>query len=145
MGNAVTETFKSVINSALATAEKTLNAPIKAINGLLGVINKVPGINIPTLNTFSLPRLAQGGWLAANNPRLAVIGDNRREGEIVAPESKIREQVELALSKFKGNAAATAQTLKLLIEVLVRYPDGRTVIKQINETQIKEGRILLEL
>lgn len=145
MGNAVTETFKSVINSALATAEKTLNAPIKAINGLLGVINKVPGINIPTLNTLSLPRLAQGGWLAANNPRLAVVGDNRREGEIVAPESKIREQVELALSKFKGNAAATAQTLKLLIEVLVRYPDGRTVIKQINETQIKEGRILLEL
>lgn len=99
------------------------------------------GFNIGTIPTVKLPRLAQGGWIAANNPQLAIVGDNTREGEIVSPESKIREQVELALAKVGG----IAQRVKLQIELLIRYPDGRTIIKTINEAQIAEGRILLEV
>ena len=37
------------------------------------------------------------------------------------------------------------QNIKLQIELLIKYPDGRTVIKQINEAQIAEGRILLNI
>ncbi len=145
IGQSVSGAFTSVINTVLATVEKTLNSPINAINNLLDVINKVPGISIPKLNTFSLPRLYNGGWISANDPTLAIVGDNRREGEIVTPESKIREQVEKALSKFKGGVTQTVQTVKLCIELIIKYPDGKTVIKQINEAQIKEGRILLEI
>lgn len=106
----------------------------------------MPGINLGTLKTFSLPRLAQGGWVAANNPQLAIIGDNTREGEIVTPESKIYEQVMRALKEMGGGLVKTAvQTVKLAIEIMIKYPDGRTIIKQINEAQIKEGRILLEV
>lgn len=143
IGETVGDAFKTAINGALAFIESVLNTPIKAINGLLDVINKVPGINLSKLDTLSLPRLAQGGWVAANNPQLAIVGDNRREGEIIAPESKIREAVEEALRKV-GNSS-TVQTVKLAIELIIRYPDGRTVIKQINEAQIAEGRILLEV
>lgn len=145
IGESVSGAFKNAINSVLATIEKTLNTPINAINNLLDIINKVPGISISKLSTFSLPRLYNGGWFSANNPTLSIVGDNKHEGEIVTPESKIREQVEKALSKFKGVATQTVQTVKLAIELIIKYPDGRTVIKQINEAQIKEGRILLEL
>ena len=93
----------------------------------------------------TLPRLYTGGYLKANNPQLAIVGDNKREGEIVTPESKIREQVELALEKAKTTINNGIQTVKLQIELLVRYPDGKTVIKQINEAQIAEGRILLNI
>lgn len=141
IGNAVGGAFKKAINAVLATVENVVNTPIRAINALAGVINAIPGINLGRLNEFRLPRLAQGGWVAANNPRLAIIGDNRREGEIVTPESKIREQVEAALAKFGG----MVQTVKLELELLIRYPDGRTIIKRINEAQIAEGRILLEV
>lgn len=141
IGDAVGVAFKKAVNSVLATIENVANTPIRAINSLLGVINKVPGINLGRLNEFSLPRLAQGGWVAANNPQLAIIGDNKREGEIVTPESKIREQVEMALAKFGG----MVQKVKLELEILIRYPDGRTIIKRINEAQIAEGRILLEV
>lgn len=141
IGDAVGGAFKKAINAVLATVENVVNTPIRAINALAGVINAIPGINLGRLNEFRLPRLAQGGWVAANNPQLAIIGDNTREGEIVTPESKIREQVEAALAKMGG----MVQKVKLELELLIRYPDGRTIIKRINEAQIAEGRILLEV
>ena len=143
IGDSVGGAFKKAVNAVLSTIENVANAPIRAINKLLDVINTIPGISISKLNTFSLPRLAEGGWVAANNPQLAIVGDNRREGEIIAPESKIREVVEDALRRA-GNSNVV-QTVKIALEILIRYPDGRTVIKQINEAQIAEGRILLEV
>ena len=92
----------------------------------------------------TLPRLYTGGYLKANNPTLAVVGDNKREGEIITPESKIREQVKLAMQEMGAAVNNGIQTVKLQIELLIKYPDGRTVIKQINEAQVAEGRILLE-
>ena len=148
--------IRTPINAMLAVFENFTNRIVDGINSLIRRFNSiswnvpewVPGIggnrlgfNIPQVARVSPPRLAQGGWVAANNPRLAIIGDNRREGEIVTPESKIREQVEAALAKFGG----MVQTVKLELELLIRYPDGRTIIKRINEAQIAEGRILLEV
>lgn len=63
IGEVTSDAFKSAINALLSTAEKVLNAPIRAINKLLGVINKIPSVNIGKLDTFSLPRLEQGGIL----------------------------------------------------------------------------------
>ena len=48
------------------------------------------------LKNVSIPHLAQGGYLRANNPMLAVVGDNREQGEIVSPESKLRAMAEEA-------------------------------------------------
>ena len=137
MGNA----FKTVVNKIISIAERTINGFIRAINRAISLINNIPGVSISPLSELNVPKLAQGGWVAANNPQLAIVGDNTREGEIVSPESKIREQVELALAKAGG----FAQKVKLQLELLIRYPDGRTIIKTINEAQIAEGRILLEV
>lgn len=137
MGNA----FKTVVNKIVSFAENTINGFIRSINRAISLINNIPGVNISLINELNIPKLAKGGWVAANNPQLAIVGDNTREGEIVTPESKIREQVELALAKAGG----MAQKIKLQIELLIRYPDGRTIIKTINEAQIAEGRILLEV
>lgn len=137
MGNA----FKTVVNKIISFAERTINGFIRAINRAISLINNIPGVSISLLSELNVPKLAQGGWVAANNPQLAIVGDNTREGEIVSPESKIREQVELALAKAGG----FAQKVKLQLELLIRYPDGRTIIKTINEAQIAEGRILLEV
>ena len=82
--------------------------------------------------------LAQGGWVAANNPQLAVIGDNKREGEIVAPESKIREQVKQAISEMGGTGKQ-----ELSLTLYVKYEDGKTIIKKVNQAQIDAGEVLL--
>ena len=139
IGDAVGGAFKSAINSLLKNAEKILNAPIKAINTAIKTLNKMPGVSIGTLKEFSLPRLAQGGWLKANNPQLAVVGDNKHEPEIVAPESKIYDQTRKAVEDVGGinNNQHFDFTIKL------EYPDGKYLIKEINNTQIKDGKISL--
>lgn len=152
----ISAVLKTPINAMLAVVENFVNRIIDGINKLIkgfndirwnvpdwvpGIGGKQLGFNISQISKVSLPRLAQGGWVAANNPQLAIIGDNTREGEIVTPESKIREQVEAALAKVGG----VAQKIKLELEILIKYPDGRTIIKRINEAQVAEGRILLEV
>ena len=139
IGDAVGGAFKSAINSLLKSAEKVLNAPIKAINAAIKVLNKAPGVNIGTLKGFTLPRLAEGGWFDANNPQLAIVGDNKREPEIVAPESKIEDAVVRGLARSGNNATNN----KLELEILVKYEDGRRIIKKINDYQIQQGKVLL--
>lgn len=143
--NVIIAIFENLVNRI----GSGINKLIKGFNAIRwdvpdwvpGIGGKSLGFNISQIPAVKLPRLAQGGWVAANNPQLAIVGDNTREGEIVSPESKIREQVELALAKAGG----MAQKIKLQLELLIRYPDGRTIIKTINEAQIAEGRILLEV
>ena len=117
--------IKGVFNDCLGGIEKFINSIIRGINTLIGGLNKVSvkipdwvpgiggnsfGVNIPTLSTVNLPRLASGGYVAANTPQLAIIGDNKREGEIVAPESKIADAVAAGfakvLNKLPGNSTS---------------------------------------
>lgn len=79
VGNVIGGAFKAVINGVLSAIESILNKPITAINGLMDVINKVPGINLKKLSTFKLPRLARGGIV--NNPGPGVMMGSYIAGE----------------------------------------------------------------
>lgn len=59
------------------------------------------GINIPSIKNIVIPKLAEGGFVKANTPQLAMIGDNKTQGEIVAPENKILDMILTALKMFK--------------------------------------------
>ena len=86
------ELFKTVVNGVLKVIETVLNTPIKTINKLIGVINKVPGINLGKLPTFKLPRLAKGGII--NQPGRgipvgnAIGGERGQEGVIPLTDSQ---------------------------------------------------------
>ena len=133
--------IKSTWNSLLANfKDKTVTISLKLaslVSDLKSWVNSniIKKINnaLPIIN---IPYLAQGGWLPANSPQLAVVGDNRREGEIVAPESKIREQVKAALAEAGMGGTAT-------VRLEIAMPDGRKLIKEINRAQMQEGKVLL--
>lgn len=116
IGDSITGAIKGVVNSVFESIENKVNGFISMINGAIGVINNIPGVNIGTVSEVSLPRLAQGGYVKANTPQLAVIGDNRTQGEIVAPENKLREMAAQAASGG-GNAEVIA-LLKLILAYL---------------------------
>lgn len=78
IGSSIAGAFKKAINAVLKTAEKVLNAPINAINGLLDKIRSV--VNIPKLSTFKLPRLAKGGIV--NKATLGIFGEAGTEAVI---------------------------------------------------------------
>ena len=104
--------IKGVINKILGGVESMANGVIKGINKLTSALSNIKfdvpdwvpgiggnsfGIDIPSISEVSLPRLAQGGFVKANTPRLAMIGDNRNYGEIVAPEDKMMDWLNKAV------------------------------------------------
>ena len=66
-----------------------------------------------------MPRLAEGGYVKANTPQLAMIGDNRHQGEIVAPEDKILSLYKQANKEMGvGNNDKVIELLNIIIELL---------------------------
>lgn len=106
VGNAISGAFKAVINGILKAIENILNFPIKQVNKLIDVINKVPGINISALPTFSLPRLAKGGII--NQPgrgtpvgySQAIGGERGAEGVLPLTDSQQMALLGEAIGKY---------------------------------------------
>ena len=109
--------IKNVVNTILSSIEGMVNGVIGGLNSMIKALNgvkfKAPdwvpkiggksfGFNIPTLNKVSLPRLAEGGYIRANQPQPVIVGDNKRQGEIVSPEDKMLEIMLKALDNFFG-------------------------------------------
>ena len=122
--------IKGAINSIIGGVENMVNRVVDGINGLINKINSLAGPlaglvgipSLPTLSHVSLPRLAQGGYVRANTPQLAVIGDNRWQGEIVAPEDKMQAMADraAALAAQAGSAGMSEQYLAVMVELLER-------------------------
>ena len=104
--------FKGVWDSLVTIVKTPLNLIIDLINTVTSTISNFLKIKLPEwapgglagkewgITIPKIPKLAMGGYVKPNNPQLAIIGDNKREGEIVAPESKITEAVNQALLPF---------------------------------------------
>lgn len=113
--------------SGFATA---INHVIKALNKVnVKIPNWVPeyggksfGISLSEVSTKEIPMLAQGGYVKANAPQLAMIGDNRHQGEVVAPEDKLTQMAMEAVKASKGAEGSylyeILKTLKMILEVL---------------------------
>ena len=74
IGSAVGDAFKSAINSCLSTIEGVVNKFIRMINGVIDVINEIPGVSLGKIGTLSLPRLAKGGVLKEGTAMVAEAG-----------------------------------------------------------------------
>lgn len=81
VGATISGAFKAVVNGVLWAIENILNKPIRTINSLTGVINKVPGINLGYLPTFKLPRLKVGGIINLPGRGIPVGGGTAIGGE----------------------------------------------------------------
>nr|DAK63042.1 MAG TPA: minor tail protein [Caudoviricetes sp.] len=139
----IRDIFKGVFQGLADIARIPINAIISAFNGVLGVINGVisrinsirfritvpnwvPGIGgswwgfdgfgIPQIGT--IPFLANGGYVKPNTPQLAMIGDNKHQGEVVAPEGKMLEMARAAAELSDGDTAKLMQELIDLIKTL---------------------------
>lgn len=96
-GKIISSAFKAVVNGVMWAIESTLNAPIRAINGLISVINAVPGINLGHLSEFNLPRLAVGGIVNMPNRGTmvggAIAGESGREGVLPLTDQQTMAQL----------------------------------------------------
>ena len=75
------------------------------------------GFNIPKLEQVSIPRLATGTVVPPNREFMAVLGDNKREPEIVSPISTMKQAVLDAILEAGGIGRQGGETnLHLTVE-----------------------------
>ena len=77
IANGISGAFRSVINSVISFAGNLINGFINSINWAIGVINKIPGVNITRLQTVNLPMLANGGNIT--RPGDVIVGERGPE------------------------------------------------------------------
>ena len=74
IGEAVGGAFKAIVNGVIGTAENIINGFFNLLNGAIGVINAIPGVNIPKVSLLSFPRMAKGGVLKEGQAIMAEAG-----------------------------------------------------------------------
>lgn len=116
------ETFKGACNTAIEKFNaliQTLNEKTRISWDAVKVAGKeiFPAVDIQLLNLSKIPLLANGGYVGPNQPQLAMIGDNRTEGEVVAPESKLLDMAQRAAA-MSGGSKEEMQLLKEIIDIL---------------------------
>lgn len=108
IGNAIGDLSsigKSIVSSLIAGL-KSISLPKVSISlgtKTTSILGK--DINVPSVD---IKWLAQGGYVKANTPQLAVIGDNKHEGEVVAPESKLT-QMALEAARLAGGSGGLSE------------------------------------
>nr|DAN97692.1 MAG TPA: minor tail protein [Caudoviricetes sp.] len=114
--------LKDVINALIDGINRVISVPFK---GIQTALNKVKGFEVagghpfgglPTIDTPQIPRLAQGGFVKKNTPQLALIGDNRHQGEVVAPENKLQDLLNQAVKQ--SNSSDVSMLVPMMKEMI---------------------------
>ena len=155
--------FKGIFDSLIAIVKKPMNAIIDCINAMIsGVVTgintviksinaisfKVPdwiplvggnkvGFNLKSVTAPVIPKLATGGFVKKNTPQIAIIGDNRHQGEVVSPEDKLLEMATTAARLASGNDCSL-EILKVLKEIL-------EVLREIDFDIVIDGKKLKDI
>lgn len=75
--------------------------------------------NFVTNSFMKIRALASGGYVKPNTPQLALIGDNKHQGEVVAPENKLKEMaMEAVRAAGTGYNKEILDTLRLILQVI---------------------------
>ena len=99
--------------------------------GLSGVVNTISNAATNAWNGFKgLFGLANGGAVAPNSPAPYIIGDNKKEYEVISPVSLMEKAVMNALSKSgmggSGGSSSSSQSINITVEL-----DGKKIARAV--------------
>ena len=127
IGKAISGFFKRIVEGAKQIAKAVKNSVVgQAVGGLFNAAT-----NLISEGLSALPHLASGGYVEANTPRLAVVGDNKSQGEFVAPEGKLKAAVQEAMAEERvynaGNSAATTGAMLMALYEILKELKGKNL------------------
>ena len=138
IGNAVSNAFSKAINWVLEKAIGIINGFISAINFAIGIINKIPGVEIGYLDKLSVPQLATGGIAVGDT--LAHIGEGGKREAVLPLDQNTGWMDDLADRISARNSAPSKIVLKV---------DGRELgwasINNINDITKQTGGLQLHI
>ena len=151
VADTVSGVFKSVLNGVFTLVENVINFFIKGLNGAIGIINKIPGVDIKKVELLSIPRFATGGFpedglfmanhgelvgkfsngktAVANNDQIVegiaggVYAANHEQNELLREQNKLLRQ----LVDKKSNGQIDVTTITTAMNRKNRR-DGKTIV-----------------
>lgn len=137
----ILNSLKSVINGLISGINKVIATPFNGINSALKKIRdiSIAGIQpfanrISLINVPQIPKLATGTVVPANYGEfLAVLGDNKRETEVVSPLSTIKQALAEVIAA-KGDGGDVNIVIELDGDVVYK-----TVVKKNNQNTKRTG------
>ena len=152
--NNLWSSLKGTINAIISGVEKMANGIINGINGMIRALNRinfsipdwVPGLggksfklNLSTISTISIPRLAKGG--ITNGPMMAVIGDNPGGREVVSPLDDLLGMIQAVVKNSNESGPINLNlTLKIGEDTITEK-----VISNINRKNRIAGKTVIEV
>ena len=141
----ISNAFKAIVNGLIGGINRIVSAPFNAINNMLNGIRSISILGAKPFQGMwshnpvrvpSIPRLATGTVVPANYGEFAaILGDNKRETEIVSPLSTMKQAMKEAL-KESGNNNGGTTILKVYLEGKQVYQE---VVKQNNQNTRRTG------
>ena len=113
IGDAVSGAVKSAVNWILDKAIGIINGFIKGINFAIGIINKIPGVEISKLSLLEVPKLAQGGIV--DRPTYAMIGEAGKEA--VMPLERNTGWIDQLASKLADKIGGSGGGFNLVVKL----------------------------
>ena len=113
IGTAVANAAKSAINWVLEKAIGIINGFISGINFAIGIINKIPGVEITKLTPLEVPKFARGG--VVDRPTLGVFGEAGKEAVMPLERNTgwIDQLADKIAEKIGGGSGEINLTVKL--------------------------------
>lgn len=142
---------KGAINLVIDVINGMIYAIRTAINYLIDALNRLSfdapdwveekfgiesfGFNIKRIPEIKIPKLATGTVVPANNGEfLAMLGDNKRETEVVSPLSTMKQAFREVMQEFGG------QDVNADVHI---YWNGEEIYEQIEKVKTRRGRKLV--
>ena len=101
MFDSVANAVKNVFRGVLQFIADRINTVTGLVNRLISGFNQLPGPDIPSIPTITVPQFAEGGVVA--RPTLAMVGEGG-EREYIVPESKMARASSNFLAGARGDA-----------------------------------------
>lgn len=139
-GQFISGIFKGAINGVLSFIENFINAPIKLINGFIGLINDAfgwLGVNIGKIGLISLPRLAQGGVVDSATP--VVIGEAGKEA-VIPLENNTDNWTGLLASALSEKMEETGEGTGKVVVYMTNEINNKLDIKEVSRELMQEIR-----
>lgn len=112
VGDAIGGAVKGAVNGALSMVENMANGFIGTINGVIRLINKIPGVNIGNIPRLQIPRLATGGIVGPQNGGSIIYAGDGGQNEWVVPESKMASLVD-QINRRRGDGGGMTKHITI--------------------------------
>lgn len=125
VSDGITGAFKGVFNTVLQALGGIWNKFVGTLNSAINTVNKLPGVNLQKIGTWTVPQLAKGG--VVDQATMAILGEHGSEA--VIPLENNTEWIDTLAAKLN---AAVGGGSGQPVQLTVQIGEDKIVTKVIN-------------